>query len=513
MAGRHVSRRRFLIRGTRTGGGLAALAIMSYAGYRWEDSGATPSESTTTASDPTAAANSGGPYVSRPDLAPPIIEITHDAGWTPDPNDDVSFYLVAPKPSIAGVHLQSGLMIVTDRGEPVWFQRSTPGTTQTDLQVQSFGGQSVLTWWEGSSDAGHGRGTGHVVDAAYQSIATIHAGNGLTVDSHELNLTPQGTALITAYGTARADLSSVGGPRNGVVFTCQAQEIDVATGKLLFAWNSIDHVAVAESYKPFSGGTAAQPFDYFHMNSVALTPDGDLLISARNTWAVYKVSRKTGAIVWRLGGKKSNFSMGPGTTFYWQHDARALSATRISLFDDGASPAEEPQSRGLVLQLDTSTMACRLVRAYVHPSRILAVSQGSVQVLADARVVVGWGNEPYFSEFLSDGTMILDARFPTGMQSYRAFRSTWSGRPSTTPDLAVRGGATTRVYCSWNGDTRTTRWRVLAGPNPSSLGAVAVATKSGFETMVTSNSPGPYFTVEALNAIGQTLGTSATVQV
>lgn len=513
MAGKHVSRRNFLRQAFQAGGGIAVLATLGVVALRRHDLGAASGQSSSTIITNRVSSNSKSPFVSRPDLNPPHISLTREASWVPAVSVPGSYFLIAPKPATKGVHSQFGLMIVDDRGEPVWFQPSSHGETLTDLQVQSYRGKPVLTWWQGTGVEGHGLGVGYIADETYQTIATIKAGNGLSVDGHELSLTPHGTALVTSYYTTTGDLSAMGGPKVASITTCQAQEIDVATGKLLFAWNSIDHVGVEESYKSIAGVSSHDPFDYFHMNSVSLAPDGDLLISARNTWAVYKVSRKNGSVVWRIGGKKSDFAMGSGTPFYWQHDARALTPTRISLFDDGAGPPEEFQSRGLVLQLNTKTMACELVRAYVHPTRLLASSQGNVQVLTDGRVVVGWGNEPYFSEFMGDGHIVLDGRMPTGLQSYRAFRSNWRGRPTAKPDIAVRQvGQMRRVYSSWNGDTQVTQWRVLAGATASQLSDVATSTRSGFETATDVATTGPYFAVEALGANGATLATSSTVQ-
>ena len=147
-----------------------------------------------------------------------------------------------------------------------------------------------------------------------------------------------------------------------------AQEIDVAPGKVLLDWNSLDHVPLTESKQPLQGGTAVTPYDYFHINSVALAPDGDLLISSRNTWTVYKVARRSGAIRWRLGGKKSDFTAGPGAAFSWQHDASMPGPDTVTLFDNGSAPPEEKQSRALVLHVDTGAMRVTLRRAYAHPA-------------------------------------------------------------------------------------------------------------------------------------------------
>jgi len=516
MPGKHVARRRFLLEALQFGGGVVVLGVGGVAGFRWLDdhvSTKTPPSDAITTSQDKSHATSPGPYLSRPDLRPPTIKVTRTPGWTPSLASDGEYFFIAPKPLRPGFRGQFGLMIVDERGELVWFQQ-LPGHLLTDLRVQSYQGQPVLTWFDGHGAKGHGDGAGIVADASYREIAKVDAGNGLKVDGHEFNLTSANTALITTYYSKKTDLSSLGGPRDGLVFACQAQEIDVATGKLLFAWDSLEHVSVDESYKEYSKATPAQPFDYFHINSVALTPDGDLLISARNTWAVYKVSRRTGDVVWRLGGKRSDFKMEPGTDFYWQHDAHALSSTRLSLFDDGASPPEEAQSRGLILDVNESTRQCRLVRSYTQPGGLLAASQGNTQVLPSQRVMVGWGSEPYFSEFLADGTMILDGRLAPGLQSYRAFRFPWTGRPSAPPDVVVRASASGHsAYVSWNGDTRTRQWRLLAGSSSSTLSNVAAVPRTGFETTLTTTAVGPYFAVAAYDAAGNQLAVSATVEV
>src|SRR5262249_39131079 len=174
---------------------------------------------------------------------------------------------------------QQGLMILNGRGELSWFQPLEPAFA--NLRVQTYQGQPVLTWWQGAfNPAGFGQGTGVIADTGYRQIATVTGANGLQADLHEFVLTPQGTALVTAYGQATADLRPIGGPASGPVYFGVAQEIDVATGNLLFEWRSMDHVPVEETFATISGTT---PLDYFHINSIDVDPeDGNLLISARN---------------------------------------------------------------------------------------------------------------------------------------------------------------------------------------------------------------------------------------
>ena len=354
-----------------------------------------------------------------------------------------------------------------------------------------------------------------VADMTLREIARIGQVEGLYPDLHELNLTPEGTALVTANYTVATNLSAVGGPAHGYAEGGVAMEVDVATGKLVHRWDSLDHVPVSDSYQRFSGGTEASPFDYFHINSICLADDGDLLISARNTWTVYKVGRSSGEVKWRLNGKHSDFKMGAGSHFYWQHHVRQLTDRRVTVFDDGASPAQEAQSRALVLHVDEAAMACTLERAFTHPARILTPNQGSIQVLGDGGAFVGWGAQPYFSRFSAQGELLADGRLPDNVSSYRAFVANLATAPTDKPALVVgpnaAGGST--AYASWNGATEVKAWRVLAGAHESHLAAQATQGWADFETAVSVNSDGPYFQVVALDGAGRELGSSEMVKI
>ena len=219
---------------------------------------------------------------------------------------------------------------------------------------------------------------------------------------------------------------------------------------------------------------------------------------------------------WQLGGKRSSFSMGPGARFWFQHHVLPQGQDTLSVFDDGgAPPVKEPQSRAILLNLDSGAMRATLQRSYVHPAGLAAANQGSMQVLADGQVLVGWGNLPYFSQFTADGTLILDGQFPVGDQSYRAFTAAWTGHPADRPAAAARvnpaGGSV--VYASWNGATEVKTWTVLAGKTADALAKAGSQQRAGFETTITISSAGPFFAVTAQDADGHVLGQSATVQV
>jgi len=456
----------------------------------------------------------GGPrdvqgFRSRPDLRPPTVTVTASSAAVAGGDE-----LVAPYSGPG----QSGPMILDPSGGLVWFEPLSKSTSATNLKVQEYRGKPVLTWWQGDiSVHGFGLGEDVIVSGAYSEIARVKAGNGLEADLHDIQLTPRGTALITAYDPIYCNLSSAGGSSDGAVTDGLFQEIDVRTGLVMFQWTSLDHVGLSESYERAAASSRSSPFDFFHINSIGLDQDGSLLISGRNTWATYDVEAQTGQIAWRLGGKHSSFTLGAGTSTAWQHDPRELANGSISIFDNGASPKVHGQSRGIVVSLEPQGKTATLLSQLTHPSPIVADSQGNMQALANGDWFIGWGQVPDFSELSATGQLLFDAHFPAGDQSYRALRYAWTGAPATRPAFVVlaghRAGTAGTVYASWNGATLLASWRVLSGATTRSLKPVVKAPRSGFESAIglPAGTAGRYLTVQALDATGRVLGTARPV--
>lgn len=498
-----LSRRRFLL----AAGGVAGAAAVGGAAFevtRLLTQGVRPSL-------PALPVRSSGPvraFHSRPDLHPPTVTVNR-------PDIDGGYLFMGPWASGGN---QPGPLMVDADAEPVWFRPISSGHTSstwaTNFQTFTYRGQPVLAWWEGQVlSTGLGQGEAIIVDHAYREVARVRAANGRHMDLHEFQLTPEGTALFTCYpDTVHTDLSAVGGPSQGMMLESIFQEVDVRTGRLLMEWKGLDHIPVSDSYKPYKA-----PYEYLHINSIQVLPDGNLLASGRHTWALYKLDRHTGEVIWQLGGKNSDFEIASNAKFSWQHDARQPAPGKITLFDNGSDgPIQTAKySRGLLLNVDFNRRTVGLGQAFEHPPALLSSAMGSVQILPNGMVAVGWGTEPYLSEFSSSGKLLTDARLLSGEKSYRGLLLPWQGSPEHAPALNVGRSSTTGktiVYASWNGDTRTAFWQVHSGDYKSSLNEIGIARRRAFETAIPVGDVDGYFAVSALDAGGQVLGHSATIR-
>jgi hypothetical protein len=381
----------------------------------------------TAAAAPSLAGASAKPAdTPTPTSPPPVTSLVHGIGdregdFFITPTGDTTTYANGPE-------------IVDGRGNVVWFQAVPAGDTAADFREQTYNGKPVLTWWQGTGLGSVSDGTDVIDNTKGQQIATVTAGDGLTTDGHEFLITPQNTALVLSYEVTTADLTSIGGAADQSVIDGVVQEIDIKTGKVLFSWNSADHVPYSASEQPLPASTTT-PWDWFHVNAVHLDTDGSLLIDARNTWAAYDVNRHTGTVNWTLGGKDSTFTeqAAPGQTldnvgeiFSWQHDPEALGHDTYTWFDnESAGTPNYPYSRIVTVKLNTKSDVATLIKSDDQPDHLSAASQGNGQTLNDGNLVVGWGALPYFSEFSPSGALLDNLEFPTGVNTYRAYREPW----------------------------------------------------------------------------------------
>ncbi len=459
-------------------------------------------------------AGSVGAFHSRPDLRPPTV--TTSAGTTSEGlgSADRGLLFLGPGPVTLSGSQQYGPLIVDRAGTPVWFRPLPAGLQVTNFTASRYRGKPVLVWWEGKIlQSGYGQGEAVVLDHDYREVARVRAAGGRSMDLHALTLTPQGTALFSCYpATVQMDLSSIDGPRNSQVLESIIQEVDIASGRLVFEWRGLQHIPVSASLEAMIA-----PYDYLHVNSIQPLPDGNLLVSARHTWAVYKLDRRTGEVMWTLGGKRSQFQMGAGTQFSWQHDPALVSDRVLTVFDNGTNgPIKtEHESRGLVLEVDEQHRTVTLRNEYTSPEHLSAGAMGSVQTLSADRVLVSFGVQSQTIEYTSDGTLVLDIALPAGMYSYRGLWLPWNGIPHHQPALAAarnRQSGTTTVYASWNGATEVAGWQVAAGSKRDHVHPLGIARRRGFETVIPLHRQLRYASVVAVDRFGRRLRHSPTVR-
>ena len=367
----------------------------------------------------------------------------------------------------------------------------------------------MLTWWQGFTNNGSGRGEGVIYNSSYQQIATVQAANGLQgMDLHEFLVTPQGDAYIVAvspvhYGTMKRPLM------DSVV-----QEIDIKTGLVLFEWHALDHIPISESF--FKNGAPGAVFDPYHLNSIALDSDGNLIVSMRNTWAVYKINHQTGAVMWMLGSNQNSFKMGPGTQTAFQHDVVLQPNGMLTMFDDGAGPPTvHSQSRALeesVNETSKTVDAGQAVRALAGAEREL---RGRRPGAPGRRPVRRLGP----AALLHRVQLVRPGGVRRALHLEHLELSRLQVRVERAADDAAgdRGGSQQRRHHPGVGELERRHRGVLvagAGGNELELaGAAADRAQARFETAISAPTGMADFEVQALDSSGNVLSTSPTATV
>ncbi|KAE9406703.1 hypothetical protein BT96DRAFT_987257 [Gymnopus androsaceus JB14] len=416
-----------------------------------------------------------------------------------------------------------GPLIYDSNGFLVW-DGTAFGETLV-FQVETYQGEPVIVSWSGDELAtGVGNGTISIINNKYELIATVTANlTGITgptlSDFHETRITTSNTLMTTAYQPIEYDLSAFGGPATGYLSNSLFQEINITTGEALFTWSAIDHVSPSECYSPIgsTGTSVSNLWDYFHINSIDLSDDGNYLVSSRHCYTIYFINGTTGDIIWQMGGMNSSFAMGDGANYSWQHHARWVTkndtGATMTLFDNAGEfgVTDEANSRGLFLALNFTNMSVSLIQEFEPHNTTLSQSQGSVQLQPNGNFLVGWGFMPWSSEYSADGELLWAGQFgivafaSTGPENQRLLLL-WTLPNHSKSNLLS-------VHASWNGDTRTKKWELLGASDSSGSNTVSLynQTRSGFETSITINTANQkydYLAVRAFGAENTPLGVS-----
>jgi EmrB/QacA subfamily drug resistance transporter len=456
-------------------------------------------------------------YVTEPTLHPPMIRAGKRSPTTqlaPGYIFTTNFYDLN-EPPIVG---QSGPLILDRNLQPVWFQPVPEKVIAANLSLQTYEGKPALAWWQGRVTNTGATETGEdvVVNQHYQKVAALKATGGWVLTLHEFLISGE-DAWVTANKNIPRNLSRYGGAYNGALIDSAVQEYNLKTGRLIRNWDALDHIPLSQAQASLP--TNAFPWDAYHINSIELVGNGSFLVSMRDTWAAYLVNIATGRIEWTLGGRSSSYKFGPGAAFQWQHDVRLQSNSTVTMFDDhccqltggGTSVAATGPSRGLVLKLDPTTHTARLVSQYKGDGNFESEYMGDTQPQPNGNTFVGWGSEPYFSEYSSSGKLLFEGELPGPNLSYRSSLEQWVGQPDSLPAGAARSmSGKTTVYASWNGATQLASWRVIAGASAAHLAAVKTAAKSGFETAIPLEQGYASYKLQALDSAGKVIGSSTT---
>jgi len=402
----------------------------------------------------------------------------------------------------------SYLLILDNTGQIVYYKSMADQLAGFDFKVLPSG---YMVYYDQKTSL-------HVImDSHYQVVGTYAAQNGYAADLHDFLMTKDGYTFLMIADEETIDMSKMvrGGQNDAAVTGLVIQELDPHQN-VIFEWRSWDHFTFGES----TASLTTQQIDLIHGNGLALSNDGNLLLSCRNLSSITKIDLQTGAIMWRFGGKRNDFKLVNDSGFNFQHNIAMLANGDITLFDNQGTDQSPATSRALEYRLDEANKTANLVWSFAHNPPVFTDYMGDVQRMANGNTFIAWGSAVVtngyvftsMTEVAPDNQVIFEMAFDQPYVSYRAFRGPWVGTPSSVPDLAysVGDGEFTLGY-SWNGTTEVASWNLYGGTSTQAMILIDQRVKQGFETQSHFADLPPnecYFQVAALDKNGSELARS-----
>lgn len=429
-------------------------------------------------------------YVTLPDDFP-TITVTATA------SDTAEGYIFLSNHHKFWTRSKPYLLIMDDRGDPVFYRRMNPGQPAHDFKLQPNG---LLTYWDAAT------GKHYALDETYTIVEVLEPQNGLVGDFHEFQILPNGHKIFYVWQTYKRDMSGIveGGQTNATVLGTIFQEVDT-DDNVVFEWEGLDHIPLTDSWASLTGPVV----DYIHTNSIEVDFDGHWIMSSRNTNEVTKINRQTGELIWRMGGKANEFTFVDDelAPFTIQHDARRLENGNLLIFDNRLADF----SRAVEYAVDEVAKTATLVWEYRAPQGSRGRIMGNAQRLPNGNTLVNLGSaSPMITEVRPDGSEVFQLTLEENIFTYRAFRSPWVGRPQTVPKLVVTRDEAFEITLrySWNGATEVAAYAIYGDLTESPKTLLTVQPKLGFETttVLRDMGDGSYnFRVMPLDAEGNQL--------
>lgn len=239
------------------------------------------------------------------------------------------------------------------------------------------------------------------VDPSGAVTRTLTCARGLQPRPHDLLIDPDGSYLILCDESRTMDLSAAGGVTNARVTGTVLQRVS-ANGSLLFEWNPFDHLAITDLAASERTGATV---NWTHGNAFDRDTDGNYILSFRSLNEITKIDATTGAVIWRLGGERNEFTF-PGQAmpaFVHQHGLRVGGDGTLLLLDN---IGDRLASRAERYAIDPVQHVARLVQSYSSLPSVVTEIGGSVQRVAGGHTLVSFGTAGRVEEYDADGRVV-----------------------------------------------------------------------------------------------------------
>jgi len=289
-------------------------------------------------------------------------------------------------------------IVIDNAGRVVWYHRF-PNGPGLNFQAQPNGRYTARPAPASSSELARWV----EIDPLGNVTRTFGCGRGLQARMHDMIGEADGTYWLLCDEVRTMDLAGAGGSSQTSVLGTSVQHVG-ANGDVLFDWAPFDHFEVdVQAVAP--GDQVGALLNWTHGNALDLDADGNLLVSFRNLSEITKIDTRTGAVVWRMGGFRNQFTFEniAAPAFARQHGVRATGSGGLVLLDNLGDPLA---SRAERYEFDETRRTVRLVSSFASSRGAVAQTGGTTQSLPGIRTLVSFGNGGSVEETDASGNVV-----------------------------------------------------------------------------------------------------------
>lgn len=330
------------------------------------------------------------------------------------------YFLNASSQALSATIAPSYNLILDHNGNLFYFKRFSTALKSTDFKLQANG---IISYYSNNKF--------YLMDNAFTITDSVSCKNGVTTDTHDMQILENGHFLILGTEKIKRDLSKrkifypnrCAGSPNATITCGVIQELD-ENKNVVFEWHSKNYFQFMDIDSFFIYGP--KHVEWNHFNAIELDTDGNILVSSRNFNEITKINRKDSSIIWRLGGKNNQFVFINDTDrFLGQHDIRRIDNGNLTIYDNGRANPLHPSS-AKEYELDEKKLTATLKWKYQnkendHSERGL----GNVQKFSKGNTLVCFGrcalSPVIFTVLDVKGNKCFEMEFIDTLRSYRVF--------------------------------------------------------------------------------------------
>ena len=230
--------------------------------------------------------------------------------------------------------------LFNEKGNLLYYQKAPQNKCFSDFKQHKLKNGSVLysvmqqeapmpphSYWSGSL---------LVLDKNFNQVnklKVLETGKhpSLGIENHDSIILDENHYILSAYHQKEVLHPETDEP----IYIAETVIQEIKNNEIVFDWTSSDYPELLKLFKYPHPYHDVPSWDYLHFNSIIIDPkDNNFILSFASISTLIKINRKTGEIIWKLGGLGDEFGLSQDDLFYGQHSLSFTHDGYLMIFDN-----------------------------------------------------------------------------------------------------------------------------------------------------------------------------------